>query len=124
VFQEGGAYEPPIRSQFLHAYWVVSPVEGVSSDKNSSKHRLAVATEHNMAQCTPGVPKGGLFDLDNNFRDFFFCKMMNGLLTAKNHPALREKLWCKPKESFLVEQVQEKATRKELTKLKVGGDTE
>lgn len=26
IFQDGGAYTPPIRSQFLHVYWVVSPV--------------------------------------------------------------------------------------------------
>jgi Rap/ran-GAP/Ankyrin repeats (3 copies)/WW domain len=120
VFQEGGAYEPPIRSQFLHVYWVVSPVEAESA-KNESKHRIAVATEYNMKQCSPGVPKGGLFDLDDDFRDFFFAKMLNGLLTAKNHPALRERLWCKPKEHFLVQQVQEKATRKELVRLQLGG---
>lgn len=26
VFQEGGSYTPPIRSQFLQCYWVVSPL--------------------------------------------------------------------------------------------------
>lgn len=39
--------------------------------------------------------------------------MINGLLASLRHPSLREKIWCKPKEAFLVSTIKQYAKKKE-----------
>jgi hypothetical protein len=46
----------------------------------------------------------------------FIFQVINGLLSSLNHPALREKIWCKPKESYLVDLAKKKIKSKEISK--------
>lgn len=75
VFQEGGVYHPPIRSQFLHVYYCVSPF--VSEDQaNSSKkfYRFEVCTADGVPDYNPELPAPSVFEKTLNFRDFLMTK--------------------------------------------------
>lgn len=101
IFQEGGTYTPPIRSQFLHAYYIVSPVvkDGLTY------YRLAITTQEGVPHIEPDLPDPPLFPKTPAFRAFLLSKIINGILASMNHPNLREKIWCHPKEVFLTDVV-------------------
>jgi len=96
VFQEGGAYVPPIKSQFLHVYYVVSPIVNA---KMETQYRMGVTTVSGVGEFGPELPASAM-PKGNDFRDYLFTKVLNGLVASLNHPSLREKIWCRPKESF------------------------
>eukprot|EP00027_Filamoeba_sp_ATCC50430_P004823 CAMPEP_0168560428 /NCGR_PEP_ID=MMETSP0413-20121227/11055_1 /TAXON_ID=136452 /ORGANISM="Filamoeba nolandi, Strain NC-AS-23-1" /LENGTH=851 /DNA_ID=CAMNT_0008591729 /DNA_START=131 /DNA_END=2682 /DNA_ORIENTATION=- len=107
VFQEGGTYSPPIRSQFLHCYYVVSPLQSIKVDSREidTHYKFSVAALEGVPQFGPELPEPSVFKKGHQFKDFFFTKVINGLIGALNAPDVREKIWCKPKEAFLVELV-------------------
>ncbi|PRP86824.1 Protein F53A10.2, isoform a [Planoprotostelium fungivorum] len=110
VFQEGGQYTPPIRSQFLHCYVVVSPA-ALPNGRTGYKVQAA---------CQTGVPGFGpqlgldcVYERSREFREFLLTKVINSQLAALRHPQLREKIWCRPKEDYLVRIVKDYAKKKE-----------
>jgi hypothetical protein len=56
--------------------------------------------------------------MNADFRDFLLTKVINALLSALRHPSLREKIWCKPKEAYLVRIIKDYAKKKEHLALK------
>lgn len=115
VFQEGGKYLPPIRSQFLHGYYVVSPTPKLN--ERSTLYQFNVAMQAAVPKFGPELPSPPVFQNDTFFRSFLLTKVLNGYLASLRSPGLREKIWAKPKESFLVELV-EKHTKKASVGLK------
>jgi Rap/ran-GAP len=115
IFQEGGTYTPPIRSQMLHAYYIVSPVvkDGVTY------YRLAVTTREGTPEIQPPVPDPPLFPKTPAFRTFLLSKIVNGVLASMNHPALREKIWCHPKEVFLSDLVARYGKSQHMRQLRI-----
>lgn len=111
VFQDGGVYVPPIRSQFLHAYWVVSP----KIINGKTHYKFQVALNDRVPDHGPDLPDPPIFEKNFNFRDFLLTRVINGLLASLQTPSLRDKIWCKPKEAFLVELVQKYAKTKTVT---------
>jgi len=118
VFQEGGTYTPPIRSQFLHVYYVVSPSEPVGGKK---QYKVQVSAQEAVPPFGPEIPDPATISGDPDGRDFLFTKVLNGLLASLRHPALREKIWCKPKESYLVNMVKQHSRKSTAEKLKEPG---
>jgi hypothetical protein len=88
VFQEGGSYPNPIRSQFLHCYIIVSPVE----IGGKLHYRISVATKEGVEEfgptlCSPTVIEHGPFA-----RQFILAKVINAHLAALRSPKLSKLL--------------------------------
>jgi len=115
IFQEGGFYTPPIVSQFLHAYYVVSP--------HKNGYRFGVSTTDGVPEFGPAIPDPAVFDANGDFLDLLFTKVLNGLLSSLRHPALREKIWCKPKEAYLCNIVLKHTKGKSVSKGLVAPDS-
>lgn len=58
-----------------------------------------------------------MYERSRDFRDFLLTKVINSQLASLRHPQLREKIWCRPKEDYLVRIVKDYAKKKEHTAL-------
>ncbi|PRP78428.1 signal-induced proliferation-associated 1-like protein 1-like [Planoprotostelium fungivorum] len=113
IFQEGGVYTPPIRSQFLHTYLIVSPA---LTQEGKPGYRLQAASAVGVPHFAPQIQKG-VYEKNADFREFLLTKVINSQLASLLHPQLREKIWCKPKEAYLVRIIKEVARKKEHSTL-------
>jgi len=111
IFQESGAYKPPILSQFIHTYYIVSPVEN-SKENMQRYYKFAVAFQESVPDFNPDIPKPSVFPKGHDFLDFLLTKVINGILASLNDPEVRERIWCKPKEAFLYDLVKSNTKNK------------
>jgi len=102
IFQEGEAYTPPIRSQFLSAYTVVSPYKGKEIELETY-YRVEVTAQEAVPPYGPDIQSPGIFPKNHDFRDLLLTKVVNGNLSSLNHPALSSRIWVKPKEAFMLD---------------------
>jgi len=100
IYQEGGSYTPPIRSQFLHTYTVVSPIQ---NDKET-EYAINVSCIDTVPKFGPELPTT-TFKSGKDFRNFLLTKVVNSLLSSLQAPSLRESLWAKPTQRYLTELV-------------------
>lgn len=70
VFQEGGSYTPPIRSQFLHVYYVVSPHDG----NGKTQYKFQVASQEAVPPFGPEIPDPPILNSEKDGRDFLMTK--------------------------------------------------
>jgi hypothetical protein len=76
----------------------------------------------------PEIPDSAIFEKSPDFKDFLLSKgrtyllcllilVLNGLLSSLRSPAIREKVWCKPKEAFLTNIVKKYGKKSDAAKL-------
>ena len=75
VFQEGSTPFSPdmVTSHFLHAYIVVTPVEGSGGDR----YRVSVTARADVPYFGPSLPSPPIFRRGPEFRDWLLCKLIN-----------------------------------------------
>eukprot|EP01111_Echinosteliopsis_oligospora_P014916 TRINITY_DN5738_c0_g1_i1.p1 TRINITY_DN5738_c0_g1~~TRINITY_DN5738_c0_g1_i1.p1 ORF type:complete len:764 (-),score=163.79 TRINITY_DN5738_c0_g1_i1:67-2358(-) len=97
IFQEGGTFVCPIRSKFLHVYFVISPLK----IQGRTHYRLSVIQKKCVNAFGPILHHSAIFERNEFFREFLFTKLVNGQIAALNSPEIAEKIYWKPKEAFL-----------------------
>eukprot|EP01117_Protostelium_nocturnum_P010616 TRINITY_DN3818_c0_g1_i1.p1 TRINITY_DN3818_c0_g1~~TRINITY_DN3818_c0_g1_i1.p1 ORF type:complete len:860 (-),score=351.26 TRINITY_DN3818_c0_g1_i1:43-2622(-) len=117
VFQEGGTYQPPIASQLLHSYFIVSPMNTDKVEALEVHYKLGCTTRVGVPEFGPQLPLPAVFPRGHDFLDFLMTKVVNGLLGARSAPGVRERIWCNPKEAFLNELVKKHAKSKTIVQL-------
>lgn len=114
VFQEGGSYTPPIQSQVLHNYLVVSPIEHhgtlyykvvcarrASVDKVRAPPVVCAVHAHVVAQFGPPLVLPSVYERDASLRNFLITKCINANLAALRSPGLAIKVAYPAKLKFL-----------------------
>eukprot|EP01113_Clastostelium_recurvatum_P034566 TRINITY_DN4704_c0_g1_i3.p1 TRINITY_DN4704_c0_g1~~TRINITY_DN4704_c0_g1_i3.p1 ORF type:complete len:975 (-),score=243.49 TRINITY_DN4704_c0_g1_i3:78-3002(-) len=101
IFQDGGSYVPPIRSKFLHIYYIITPLQ----IDGHTHYRLAVCSKKGVPSFGPDLHHPAIYEKNQYFREFLLSKLVNGQLAALRSPELAEKVFVKPKEAFLDELV-------------------
>lgn len=83
VFMDGkGQYDPrTIKSQFLHIFIVVQPIR--PRTPGVPRYRVSVASNEDVPEFGPIIPKPAEFDADDAFRDFLFCKRTPSLAPTR-----------------------------------------
>ncbi|KAJ1332817.1 hypothetical protein BSLG_008446 [Batrachochytrium salamandrivorans] len=95
VYLDGDAQFDPstIRSQFTHIFIVVkeeklenAAVDGVSPPESRVGYRVSVGSNVDVMRFGPQLPEPSIFVNTDEFREFLFCKLINGENSAYKAP--------------------------------------
>jgi hypothetical protein len=102
VFQDGGTFVPPIVSQLLHVYTVVSPLEIGGREF----YRVEVSQKAGVEVCSPPFDAPfSLYPATPAFKRLLTYKLVNAQLAAMRSPFLSRKIFEPSKRSLLEELV-------------------
>lgn len=97
VFQEDGCYTPPIQSQVLHNYIVVTPIV----HNNVVFYKISVSRRAGVDKYGPPLVLPSVYERNATLRDVLASKCINANLAAIRSPGLASKIAWPSKQSFL-----------------------
>jgi hypothetical protein len=102
IFQDGGSFVPPIVSQLLHVYTVVSPVE----IDGREFYRVEMSQKAGVEMCSPPLDAPySLYPATPAFKRLLTYKIVNAQLAAMRSPFLSRKIFEPSKRALLEELV-------------------
>jgi hypothetical protein len=103
VFQDGGSYTPPIESQVLHNYVVVSPI----LYKGSTFYKISVSRRVSVEKFGPPLVLPSVYEKCETLRVYLLTKLINANFAAMRSPGLASKIAVPAKQKFLVDLINE-----------------
>ena len=82
VFQDGGQFTPPIESQVLHNYIVVSPIV----HKGVTFYKVSVARRQTVEKFGPPLALPSVYERNATLRTYLLTKLVNANLAAMRSP--------------------------------------
>jgi hypothetical protein len=102
IFQDGGTFVPPIVSQLLHVYTVVSPIEVDGREF----YRVEMSQKAGVEMCSPPLDAPySLYPATPAFKRLLTYKIVNAQLAAMRSPFLSRKIFEPSKRALLEELV-------------------
>jgi hypothetical protein len=102
IFQDGGTFVPPIVSQLLHVYTVVSPIEIGGREF----YRVEMSQKAGVEMCSPPLDAPfSLYPATPAFKRLLTYKLVNAQLAAMRSPFLSRKIFEPSKRALLEELV-------------------
>jgi hypothetical protein len=97
VFQEGGQFTPPIESQVLHNYVIVSPIH----HKGTTFYKISVSRRISVEKFGPPLVLPSVYEKCETLRVFLLTKLINANFAAMRSPGLASKIAVPAKLKFL-----------------------